>query len=417
MSSQVAPLKRLITKETKLINKPLKEISIQDIEKLIKDQIPENRTIEYKSYLPNFTDIQERIRFLTSITSFANTIGGDLIYGIKTEEKGDTSLPKEIVGIEIANLDNLKGQLQDIIRTNIHPRLPGDFPEFSPRIQIDEHKCALVLRTPRSPLAPHMVQLVGEKEKCYFYGRDSGRKYPMDYYQIKRAFDLSASFGYLAKEFRNERLNKIRNGCDTPIYLKDVPVVVLHIIPMSSLETGKLYDIKELIKKANKIKPMSGTKYWEASPNYDGWFAVSKLENENNYTSYIQLFRNAVWEEVVTFLVKREYKLMNNSFEENIIKSCIEYLSFYEKSMVSPPLFIMISLLNVKDFKIHDYEVNGFDRNDLILPEIIIENTSQDLHESLRLAFEMIWQAGGHRSSPNYRYDEEKKKWMYLENY
>ncbi len=68
--------------------------------------------------LKNDNDKKE---FLSDISSFANTQGGDIIYGIK-ESSG---IPDSLDGIEIVDVDSLKQQIENILRDNLEPRLIG----------------------------------------------------------------------------------------------------------------------------------------------------------------------------------------------------------------------------------------------------------------------------------------------------
>ena len=84
-----------------MIPKPLSEIVSSDFLNLIENEVPESKTIEYKQALNLKTD-SEKKEFLADISSFANTSGGDLIYGIAENEK---NLPSKFENIEIKNFD------------------------------------------------------------------------------------------------------------------------------------------------------------------------------------------------------------------------------------------------------------------------------------------------------------------------
>jgi schlafen family protein len=65
-----------------MIDKPIGEISVEDVEGLRINGVPESRTLEYKRELPGGTD-SDRKEFLADVSSFANAVGGDLVYGVK----------------------------------------------------------------------------------------------------------------------------------------------------------------------------------------------------------------------------------------------------------------------------------------------------------------------------------------------
>ena len=62
-----------------------------DLQNLIDHQVREGKVIEYKRDLYGNTD-SEKKEFLADVSSFANTVGGDLIIGMDEEE----ALPIEI---------------------------------------------------------------------------------------------------------------------------------------------------------------------------------------------------------------------------------------------------------------------------------------------------------------------------------
>ena len=79
-----------------LSNKPLESLEKSDLQSLVENQVPEGKTIDYKQALPGNSDSDKR-EFLADVSSFANAVGGNLIYGIK-EESG---VPVEVSGLNI----------------------------------------------------------------------------------------------------------------------------------------------------------------------------------------------------------------------------------------------------------------------------------------------------------------------------
>lgn len=67
---------------------------------LLENKVSERKTIDYKRDLPGGAD-QDKKEFLADVSSFANTEGGELIFGM-TEASG---VPTEIVGVAIGNPD------------------------------------------------------------------------------------------------------------------------------------------------------------------------------------------------------------------------------------------------------------------------------------------------------------------------
>src|SRR5262249_4589910 len=145
---------------------------------------------------------QDRFELPGDVSSFANSFGGDLIYGIvdKRENDNPTGIPESAPGLAA-----LKGgagptilQIEQIIRSNIAPRIPGI------RIKsIDgfPNGPVLLVRVPKSYAAPHMVK---HGDSGRFYSRTSQGKYILDVGEIRAAFALSESLPERIRQFRAE---------------------------------------------------------------------------------------------------------------------------------------------------------------------------------------------------------------------
>jgi len=64
-----------------VLNKQVEDITEGELQKLIDEERIEKKVLEYKSELPGKNDSDKK-EFLADISSFANAIGGDLIYGV-----------------------------------------------------------------------------------------------------------------------------------------------------------------------------------------------------------------------------------------------------------------------------------------------------------------------------------------------
>jgi predicted HTH transcriptional regulator len=84
-----------------IMEQNLDRVSESDIQDLVKNGVQEGKKIEYKQELTINTD-SEKKEFLSDFSSFANTVGGYLIYGMK-ENNG---MPIELVGLKINDPDH-----------------------------------------------------------------------------------------------------------------------------------------------------------------------------------------------------------------------------------------------------------------------------------------------------------------------
>lgn len=108
-----------------LFGKRADTLKAEDINRLLLNKVPENKTLDYKKELKSSQD-KDKKELLFDVTSMSNTDGGCLIYGIEEskDEKGqNTGTPESIVGITIENYDKLAQQVEDIIKGNTEPRI------------------------------------------------------------------------------------------------------------------------------------------------------------------------------------------------------------------------------------------------------------------------------------------------------
>lgn len=150
-----------------LQTKPILDLSVQDIEELIHDKVPEGEQLEYKRTLPskpsspddpwirNQNEIGERAKreILEEVVAFANAHGGTLIVGV-----GESQTPVGVAGsIEpIPKCQPLADRLKLVFRDQVEPPIPSleiRGVEFK-----EDGSGVLVIRTGKSRLAPHRVK-------------------------------------------------------------------------------------------------------------------------------------------------------------------------------------------------------------------------------------------------------------------
>ncbi len=83
-----------------MIPKAIDEISKSDIDSIVSKGVAESRTLEFKRELPVGSDPGKK-EFLADVSSFANTTGGDIRFGVD-ELDGVTNAAE---GVHVANVD------------------------------------------------------------------------------------------------------------------------------------------------------------------------------------------------------------------------------------------------------------------------------------------------------------------------
>ena len=88
-----------------MINKPINSIESSDLDALVANAVPEGKLLDYKRDLPGPADADKK-ELLADASSFANTAGGFLIFGVE-ETSG---VPSAIVGIRfLTSMPNFAG--------------------------------------------------------------------------------------------------------------------------------------------------------------------------------------------------------------------------------------------------------------------------------------------------------------------
>lgn len=391
-----------------MINRDIEQITKADLQALVDNGVTERKTIEYKQALPGNSD-KEKKEFLADVSSFANASGGDLIYGM-VEDK-DTGKPKSLDGLDIQNVNEEVLRLEAIIRTGIQPRIPSV--TVSPPIALENAKVALIIRVHKSWISPHRVTYDGHDK---FYSRSSNGKYHLDVAELRVAFNLSETTTERIRNFRIDRIAKIVAN-ETPVPFQDNPKTVLHLIPAISFDPAQSYDTLRIYSDFSKMmKPMycqgSNERY-----NLDGLLAHS-WNKERISHSYVQFFRNGIIEAVEGLLLEPDEgrrTIPSIVYEQELIKSLADYLSFLKTLNVEPPIFIFLTLLGVKGYsmgvntwKHRIHEVHTIDRDILQLPEVVTESYNVSAERVLKPCFDSIWNACGFPRSLDYN---DKGEW------
>jgi len=379
-----------------LVSVPPESISRAHLQALVDNQIAEDKFIEYKLTLPGVEE-KDKAEFLGDVTSFANTAGGHIVYGMLAVD----GIAKELRGSLTKSLDSDKLRLENLIRDGIEPRLPS----VSVRpVDLEASNPAIVICIPRSWLAPHRVKM-----NSRFYGRNSAGKYPLDVAQLREAFLLSESTSERISNFRADRLLRISSG-ETPVTLREGARIVLHIVPLQSFTSRSAFDLVKLRDDTDNFQPMEAIGF-ASRFNFDGVVTYSCPLPSHDY---VQVFRNGIVEVVDVFLSPGERTIPSLGYEKELLQYLPRYVKIQKNLGVEPPLFVMLSLLGVKDCIMPRTwsfeEAHPVDRDSLVIPEILVESFDFDAAHVMKDAFDAVWNAAGFPRSMNY--DEKSGKWV-----
>jgi hypothetical protein len=124
--------------------------------------------------------------------------------------------------------------------------------------------------------------------------------------------------------------------------------------------------------------------------------------------SYTQLFRNGIVESAYVqynpTVEGNVEKNINPAYEKHVVRGLKEFLKIQTDIGVSPPIAILLAILGVKGktisegkVDIDDYLLDAipFDRDDIVLSEMVLENIDDDISKRMRPIFDIVLNAAG----------------------
>lgn len=384
-----------------LADKALAELTQRDIQNLIDAGVQEGARVEYKRQSYDSSDSDKK-EFLKDITSFANSIGGHLVIGVK-ETHG---LPVAILPLT-GDQDAERLRLESLARDGIEPRIGGI--QFT-SVPVDGG-WVIVARVPHSWNAPHRV---GYKGSSRFYGRNSAGTYEFSVDELRAKFNASASAMERAKGVRQQRLALIAAGEGIVPLAKADGVLILHIMPLTTMGEA-VVDLRLASDLSAKFLPI-GSGAGSPEFNFDGFASIRSGREVYGYT---QLFRDGMIEATKVRIVASHNNVRRIpalDFGAPLLRSVVSYLEALQALAVPTPFAVMVTLTGVRGSYLGYSEQQWFDdpaiiRQDVLeLPAVIMSEfgDAQTYHAALRPAFDALWNAGG---LPSCTYFDEAGVW------
>ena len=382
------------------IDKNIDDITLNDVEFLIKSGIKENIFLDYKLELYGYTNSAKR-ELLKDVSAFANSSGGDLIIGVEEEKH----LQKfNLVGVKTSNIAKEIDRIEQIIYAGLEPRLDC-FKIKS--IEITKNTYILIIRIEKSPLFPHMISF---QRNSRFYVRKSDKNILLDVYELRDMFLKSEN---IEENIRNENKKRILNvlSNDTIIPIIGGPKLMINFIPYNFSK-----NINKINFSDNEIKlPLPHKRI-----NFDG--LLSYQTNNSGIDAYCQIYRSGIIEFVTTSnkVFGNVYNPFNknekinviygyeNGFENYIINKSLALFKLAKSLNIKLPIYVFVSIIDANGYRIiyknHDFRnklTNTIDREILELPEVELKPSKINFKKSFLDIINMIWNACGENKSIN----------------
>jgi hypothetical protein len=393
----------------------LSEINEAQLQALKEKQVSGIKDIDYKQTLIGKAE-SDCHEFASDVISFANSSGGDIVFGIAAEN----DRPRDICGLQDIDPDAEIRRLEQIIVNSISPRIFG----VSTKIVVLANGLpVIIVRVPKSYASPHAVTV---EDNIRFYCRDSHGKHSMKVGEIRTAFELTLSLRERIRSFRAERIASIVAG-ETPVALIGEARLVLHILPLNAFDIASRYDLKPFFQHFDKIPTISNISNFWHKYNFDGLLSYAKSLDTPD--SYAQLYGNGIIEAVdasilnytLTGLGQNVGSVMyTTNLENRILKTLPKYLNTLKELAIDLPMLVMLSLTGVKGFvmestphtkfsRIVDSKPTPIDRSILLVPEVLLDNFATAPETLMKPIFDSIWNAVGYEGSRNY---DSNGKWI-----
>lgn len=386
-----------------LTGRPLSDFQEEHVNLLLADGVPEGKSIDYKVSLPGDT-YDEKREFLADVSSFANTIGGCVAFGIR-EEGG---VPVSIEGVEVDDLDGLKLRLENLSRNGLSPRLPSI--AIHP-VALESGRFVLFVGAERSFVGPHRVTLRGHDK---FYARNSAGKYPMDVGQLRYAFTQQLGYEQQIRNLRRQRLSEIEIG-ETPVPMPLGAKLVLHIVPLA-LGDEVRFDVPHLLKRARGILPLDcGSDGLVATVEGVVSYARTGHRGEGELDTYVLISRMGWLEAVSADILYGEIQsgaptIASYVLERKLIDRGDTYMRYLSSIGVDPPLYVMLSLTGVKGYVMAGRNTarGRINHSEIVTPANIVESFEVPADILLKPCLDVVWNAAGFEGSQHYN---EQGRW------
>lgn len=371
-----------------MIDKPLDQIGVADLEALVTYGRSEGRSLDFKLIFPGAGEKAVK-DFLADVSAFANTDGGDIVIGVREDGNG---VAAEIVGISAATLDTDLLRIEDQLRNCIDPRIP----QFRVQtITLASGAAVLVMRVGASTVAPHRVTY---NKSSRFYGRNSRGNYEMGTGELRQAFAASDEMPRKIRDLHH-RAVEATTGKDMPCRLAEVPAAVLTVAPMSVLREAR--DIR--VTRETAVLPPRVSGGIDMVIGLDGLVVHSPIDQDSNAVRTWSVNHRRGYVDFAWAIgrTKDGQKIIwRKYFDEQVIGAARSAVARLRSFGIEGPWVAMATLTGIRDYRVitgDDYFTDAAWQDPAYLGEVVDDTLGP---ESLQPFIDGFWRLFGIDEAP-----------------
>lgn len=373
--------------------KPFPELEESDLRRLLADEVPEGVELDYKENIGGGA-----VEFAKDVTSFANTKGGYLVFGMTEENQRPTGL-QALPGYEP---DETIGRLTAWAQEHIRPRLTIRFKS----VPLSEGGEVLVVEVPRSWQGPHEV-----KQEHRYYRRNQHGKDQMDVDELRMAFGLDNGFQKALEDLQQSR---VRHLLDLSQGIgANIAAFLLHLVPAEAVMSRRRHDFSGSDYEGQYPVPhpsLTGRMVWRGGTttihNLDG-YEFRQIAGRPGLTDSCQVFRNGSLEYRMTAYDPGGDRTFRTYFVDQWLLFAVEHAQRVMRHMViDGPVAITAAIVGATNWEWPMPNLEGLpfkiQERHLLFPDVLLDTLKSDPEPVVASLSNLIWNAMGRVCSPNF---------------
>jgi hypothetical protein len=391
-----------------MIPKAINAVERADIDLLIERSINEGNQLDFKETLVGLTR-DERKEFIADVCAFANTRGGDLVFGIRENGAGAAHVAVPL----LINPDDESLRLENLIADSIEPRLYG----VRTQAVRYEQGHILIVRVPSSVQGIHRSKL-----DQHFWVRESRSKRTLDLPAVVNRIEGQLGRREKLENFLAERYASVLTG-RLPVPMRDGPKMVVHLIPETGF-VGENVDVGP-VSDAGLFPYPARSNAVDFRMTFDGPMHHSPIV-DGTIRAYSIVHHSGIvegcWKAADADPV--QVRISAEAMELNLLRYLNDALPRMTQMLsIDLPVTVRTALVGAEGAIIEsenarlrvqfaEQRLNPVDRQCLVLPDVHLEQWPTELPRDFQSSFDRLWQAAGYKRSYQYQLREGSLAWI-----